>query len=61
MIGWDNFFHLMNIIDSCSRENVIEFLSKLFSFDWSWLNEYFLATEYIEMRKLEFEMKIQQE
>ncbi len=49
MIGWDNFFHVMNVIDSSSRENIIEFLSKLFSFDWSWLNEYFfLATEYIE-------------
>ncbi len=60
MIGWDDFSHVMNVIDSSSRENVIEFLSKLLSFDWSWLNEYFLATEYIEKRKLEFEMKIEQ-
>jgi hypothetical protein len=60
MIGWDNFHHVMNVIDSCSRENVIEFLSKLFSYDWSWLNEYFLVTDYIEKRKLEFEMKIEQ-
>jgi hypothetical protein len=60
MIGWDNFYHLMNVMDSCSRENVIEFLSKLFSFDWSWLDLYFLVTEYVENRRLEFEMKIQQ-
>ena len=27
MIGWDKFFHVMNVIDSSSRENVIEFLT----------------------------------
>ena len=58
MIGWDNFYHLMNLMDSSSRENVIEFLSKLFSYDWRWLEEYFLVTEYVEKRKLEFEMKV---
>ena len=60
MIGWDNFYHLMNLMNSSSRQNVIEFLSKLFSFDWTWLNEYFGVTEYIEKRKLEFEMKIEE-
>ena len=60
MIGWDNFHHLMNVMDSSSRQNVIEFLSKLFSFDWRWLEEYFGVTEYIEKRKMEFEMKIEQ-
>ena len=59
MIGWDNFFHLTNLLDSSSRENVVEFLTKLFSYDWSWLNQYFSATEYIEKRKLEFQMKIE--
>ena len=59
MIGWDNFYHLMNVIDSSSRQNVIEFLSKLFSFDWTWLNEYFFVTEYIGKRKLEFRMKVE--
>jgi hypothetical protein len=49
----------MNLMDSSSRQNVIEFLTKLFSYDWSWLNEYFLVTEYIEKRELEFEMKIE--
>ena len=60
MIGWDNFYYLMNLMDSRSKENVIEFLSRLFSYDWSWLDEYFLVTEYVEKRKLEFEMKIEQ-
>ncbi len=59
MIGWDNFHHLMNLMDSSSRENVIEFLSRLFSYNWSWLNEYFGVTEYIGKRRLEFEGKIQ--
>lgn len=61
MIGWDNFFHVMNVIDSSSRENVIKFLSRLFSHDWIWLNQYFLVTDYVDKRKLEFEMKIEQE
>jgi hypothetical protein len=60
MIGWDNFFHVMNLMDSSSRQNVIEFLSKLFSYDWGWLNEYFWVTEYVGKRRLEFEMKVQQ-
>ena len=60
MIGWDNFYHLMNVIDSSSRQNVIAFLSRLFSYDWTWLNEYFLVTEYVGKRRLEFEMKVQQ-
>ena len=59
MIGWDNFYHLMNLMDSSSRQNVIEFLSRLFSYDWTWLNEYFLVTDYIEKRNLEFRMKVE--
>ena len=59
MIGWDNFYHLMNVMDSSSRQNVIEFLSKLFSFDWTWLNEYFFVGEYVGKRKLEFEGKVE--
>jgi hypothetical protein len=39
-------------------ENVIEFLSKLFSYNWSWLEEYFLVTDYIGKRRLEFEGKV---
>ena len=59
MIGWDNFFHLTNLLDSSSTKNVIEFLIKLFSYDWIWLNEYFWVTEYIDKRKMEFEMKVE--
>ena len=60
MIGWDNFHHLMNLMDSSSRENVIEFWSRLFSYNWSWLNEYFFVTDYIGKRKLEFETQVEE-
>ena len=55
MVGWDHSFHVMNLLQSSSRGNVIEFLTKLFSYDWTWLNKYFKATDYINKRKSEFQ------
>lgn len=58
MIGWDNFYHLMDVIESSNRENVIQFLTKLFSYDWTWMDKYFKSSEYIGAREEEFEKKI---
>jgi hypothetical protein len=59
MVGWDNFHHIMDVMSSSSRSNAIEFLTKLFSYNWSWLDKYFQATNYINKRKLEFENYLQ--
>ena len=59
MVGWDNFHHVMDVIPSSNRANAVEFLTKVFSYNWSWLDKYFLATDYINKRKLEFERYLQ--
>lgn len=58
MVGWDNFHHLMDVMSSSNKSNVVQFLKKLFSYDWTWLNRYFRASEYIEKRKDEFERSV---
>lgn len=55
MIGWDNFYHLMDVLNSSNRSNVEQFLLKLFSYDWTWLEKYFQASKYLAERKQEFE------
>jgi hypothetical protein len=55
MVSWDNFHHVMDVMPSSSRSNAIEFLTKLFSYNWTWLDKYFHATDYINKKKFEFE------
>lgn len=57
MTGWDNFHHVMQNMDTSLRQNAIDFLTRLFNYNWKWLDKYFLATPYIENRQQEFKTR----
>lgn len=58
MNGWDNFHHVMSVMDTSNKGNAIQFLTKLFNFNWKWLDKYFLSSDYIDKRKEEFHLLI---